>query len=144
MIVLDTNVLSAAMQAQPPENVVAWLDRQPVRSMWTTALSVFEIEYGLERIPEGRRRRDLAKAFRATLTEDLGGRVLPLDPPAARAAGAIAATLAGEGRAPDFRDALIAGITRASGAVLATRNVKHFEGVCQVVNPWEASSLPPP
>ncbi|MBI1381635.1 MAG: PIN domain-containing protein [Planctomycetaceae bacterium] len=137
MIVLDTNVLSAVMQAEPPDVVIAWLDRQPTRSLWTTAVTVFEVEYGLQRIPDGRRRKTLETAFRATIAEELGGRILSLDAHAALAAGAIAAALAAEGRTPDFRGALIAGITRARGAVLATRNVKHFAGVCQLVNPWE-------
>jgi hypothetical protein len=137
VILLDTNVLSAVMQADPPEVVIAWLNRQPGRSVWTTAVTVFEVEYGLQRVPEGRRRTRLEKAFHATIAEDLGGRILSLDAQAALAAGAIAAAMEAEGRTPDFRDALIAGITRARGAVLATRNVKHFEGVCQLVNPWE-------
>jgi hypothetical protein len=136
VILLDTNVLSAVMQAQPPEAVVAWLDRQPARSVWITAVTVFEVEYGLQRIAQGRRRSELEKAFRTTIAEDLGGRILPLDARAALAAGAIAAALAADGRTPDFRDALIAGITRSHAAVLATRNVKHFEGVCQLVDPW--------
>lgn len=137
MILLDTNVLSAVMQADPPEVVVAWLNRQPARAVWTTAVTVFEVEYGLQRISEGRRRKKLEKAFHATIAEELGGRILSLDAQAALAAGAIAAAMEAEGRTPDFRDALIAGITRARVAVLATRNVKHFEGACQLVNPWE-------
>lgn len=137
MILLDTNVLSAVMQGDPPEVVIAWLNRQPARSVWTTAVTVFEVEYGLQRIPEGQRRKKLEKAFHATIAEELGGRILSLDAQAALAAGAIAAAMDAEGRTPDFRDALIAGITRARGAILATRNVKHFEGVCQLVNPWE-------
>jgi predicted nucleic acid-binding protein len=136
MILLDTNVLSAVMQAEPPEVVIAWLDRQPARSVWTTAITVFEVEYGLQRLPSGRRRSQLEETFRATIADDLGGRILALDAQAASAAGAIAAALAAAGRTPDFRDALIAGIARARGAVLATRNVKHFEGVCQLVDPW--------
>jgi predicted nucleic acid-binding protein len=98
---------------------------------------VFELEYGLQRIPRGRRRSTLEKAFHATIAEDLGGRVVALDATAALAAGVIAAAMAAKGRTPDFRDALIAGITRARGAVLATRNVKHFEGACQLVDPWQ-------
>ena len=137
MILLDTNVLSAVMQADPPDVVIAWLNRQPARAVWTTAVTVFEVEYGLQRIPEGRRRKKLEKAFQATIAEELNGRILALDAQAALAAGAIAAAMEAEGRTPDFRDALIAGITRARGAVLATRNVKHFKGVCQLVNPWE-------
>jgi predicted nucleic acid-binding protein len=136
MILLATDVLSAVMQADPPKVVIAWLDRQPARSVWITAVTVFEVEYGLQRMPASLRRSQLEEAFRATIAEELGGRILALDAQAALSAGAIAAAWASAGRTPDFRDALIAGIARARGAVLATRNMKHFEGVCQLVDPW--------
>jgi hypothetical protein len=56
MIVLDTNVLSALMQRQPDPVVVAWLDRQPSESVWITAITVFEIQFGIELLAPGRRR----------------------------------------------------------------------------------------
>jgi len=43
MIILDTNVLSALMRNVPDVQVVAWLDRQPRASIWTTAVTVLEI-----------------------------------------------------------------------------------------------------
>lgn len=138
MILLDTNVLSAVMQRDPPEAVVAWLDDQPASSIWTTAVTVFEIEYGLRRLPEGRRRRRLEEAFRQALAEDFGGRVLPFDAPAARASAAIAVERAAVGLAVEIRDVQIAGIARARQASVATRNGRHFESSCSVIDPWEA------
>lgn len=137
MIILDTNVLSAVMQNTPPEAVIAWLDRQPASSVWTTAVTVFEIEYGLGRLPEGKRRTGLEGAFRAMMTEEFGGRILSFDAKAAFAAGAISAALEAEDAMVDARDVLIAGIARARQAVVATRNVRHFERACTVVNPWQ-------
>lgn len=137
MIILDTNVLSAFMLREPPDQVVAWLNRQPSSSVWTTAVTVFEVEYGLRRLPEGQRRTGLSRAFRALIAEDLGGRVLAFDHEAAEAAGEISATFEACGRPVEIRDVEIAGIARARRAVVATRNVKHFEGACAVVNPWE-------
>ena len=137
MIILDTNVLSAVMHSSPPEVVIAWLDRQPASSVWTTAVTVFEIEYGLRRLPEGKRRALLEGAFRAVMTEDLGERILSFDAKAALAAGAISAALEAEGRTVDVRDVQIAGIARAREAIVATRNVRHFERSCDVVNPWQ-------
>ena len=134
MIILDTNVLSAVMQSEPPDAVVAWLDRQPANSVWTTAVTIFEIEYGLQRL--GKRRAGLEDAFRALMTKDLGGRILSFDAQAALAAGGISAALEAEGKLVEVRDVQIAGIARARQAVVATRNVKHFERTCAVVNPW--------
>jgi predicted nucleic acid-binding protein len=56
MIVLDTNVLSAVMQREPEPTVVAWLDRQPSESVWTTVITVFEIRFGIALLAPGRRR----------------------------------------------------------------------------------------
>ena len=124
------------MQQTPVLAVVEWLDRQPSESVWTTSITVFEIEFGLQRLPAGKPRSALDVAFRALITEDLGGRILDFNTEAALAAGAISAAREAEGRTVEIRDVEIAGIARARQAVVATRNVKHFENSCRVVNPW--------
>jgi len=43
MIILDTNVLSALMRKAADKNVVAWLDKQPSTSIWTTSVTILEI-----------------------------------------------------------------------------------------------------
>ncbi|TMA97393.1 MAG: type II toxin-antitoxin system VapC family toxin [Deltaproteobacteria bacterium] len=126
MVVLDTNVLSALMRRDPDPAVVAWLDRQPSESVWTTAVTVFEIRFGLEALAAGRRRRQLEDAFTRTIAEDFQGRVLPFDEDAAREAASRAAERRAAGKPVDFRDIEIAGIVSAKRATLATRNVRHF------------------
>lgn len=43
------------------------------------------------------------------------------------------------GRPTDANDAMIAGIVRVNRAMLATRNVRHFEDAgIAVVDPWAA------
>ncbi len=138
MIVLDTDVLSALMRRPPEAALVAWLDRQPPESIWITAVTVFEIRYGLDRLPAGRRRAALAAAFDRLLADDLDDRVLPFDRAAAQAGGALAARRATAGRPVDTRDTQIAGIVLARRATLATRNVRHFEDLPSVVDPAAA------
>jgi predicted nucleic acid-binding protein len=55
MIILDTNILSAVMQEKEDPKIVAWLDRQAWESIWTTAITVFEIRLGLSTLTKGRR-----------------------------------------------------------------------------------------
>lgn len=137
MILLDTNVISALMQSSPDPAIVGWLDRQPAESVWTTAVTVFEVRFGLELPATGRRRRQLEEAFDKALAEDFEGRVLPFDQAAAQAAGAMAAARRRAGRTIEIRDLQIAGIAAARKATLATRNVRHFEGFeVTLVNPW--------
>ena len=137
MILLDTNVVSALMRDPPDAAVLGWLDGQVAGEIWTTAVTVFEVRFGLARLAPGRRRAALEQAFAAMLREDFAGRVAPLDGAAAEAAGGLAAERAARGQAADVRDTMIAGIALARRAAVATRNVRHFEDVAMgVLNPW--------
>lgn len=137
MIVLDTNVLSALMQSEPDTGVVAWLDRLPAESIWITAITVFEVRFGLDLLADGRKRRRLEAAFAAALAEDLEARILPFDHTSAEAAGRIAAKQRSLGRPVEIRDVEIAGIVAARKAALATRNTRHFEQLgIPLIDPW--------
>jgi len=139
VILLDTNVLSALMQERPDPAVRRWLDSVPAESIWLTAITVFEVRYGLERLPKSGRRQALEHAFKVALEEKFEGRVLPFDTVAAEAAGVISALQDRAGRHVDFRDVQIAGIATARKATLATRNVSDFEGLqIPLINPWIA------
>lgn len=137
MILLDTNVVSALMRRDPEPAVVAWLDEQPAESIWTTSITVFEVQTGLELLGPGRRRQQLEDTFAQLLADELQGRVQPFDQPATIAAGRIAAERQRAGRTLEIRDVQIAGITAVRKATLATRNTRHFEKLgIDLVNPW--------
>ena len=137
MIILDTNVVSALMQREPEPRVVAWLDRQPARSIWITTISLFESHFGLALLPKGKRRLTLEAAFEQVLQDDIERRVLPFDTAAALQAASLAAARQRAGRQVDVRDTQIAGIALANRASIATRNLRHFEGLdVAVVDPW--------
>lgn len=137
MILLDTNVISAFIRPEPDRAVLAWLDSQPAESMWTTAISVYELRFGIEILATGRRRRELEEALSQALEEDFDGRVVPFDEPAAQAAGRVGATRRLAGRTVEIRDLQIAGIALARKATIATRNVRHFDGLgVALINPW--------
>jgi toxin FitB len=137
MIILDTNVLSALMRPLPEAAVVAWLDRQPAESVWTTSITAFEARMGLELLASGRKRHALEEAMTRLFAEDLENRILPFDDSAAAEAAVLAAKRQRAGRPVDFRDTQIAGIALSRRGVVATRNVRHFADLTvQVVNPW--------
>lgn len=138
MIILDTNVLSALMRQAPDRQVVAWLDQQPRISIWTTAITVLEVRFGLQILPSGKRRAALMQAF-ATVLDKINHRVVPFDIAAAQQAGDLMATQRKKGRPVELRDTMIAGIVLAQHATLATRNTAHFVDVAvPLVNPWSA------
>ena len=140
MIVLDTNVLSALMRAEPDRPVIRWLDRLAAESIWTTSITIFEVRFGLAVLPAGERKASLQDAFDQVISEDLRGRVLDFDAGAATVAGEIAAKLRALGRPVDMRDAQIAGIIAVRRATLATRNVRHFvDAGIPVIDPWNSA-----
>lgn len=141
MIILDTNVLSALMRDQPDRLVVRWLNDQPAASTWITSITVFEVRLGLTLLPESRRRRSLEQAFECLLDEDLEGRILSFDAVAAAEAATLAAARQRGGVPVDIRDIQIAGIALARRASIATRNLRHFQGLSvAVVSPWSQGS----
>lgn len=139
MIILDTNVLSALMRTTPDAQVVTWLDRQPAASIWITSVTLFEARLGLALLPKGKRRLTLEAAFSRLLEDDLENRVLDFDAAAASEAATLAADRQRRGRPVDIRDTQIAGIAMARRAIVATRNIRHFQDLAvSVVDPWAA------
>ena len=138
MIILDTNVLSALMSVTPDKNVIAWLDRQPRTSIWTTSVTVLEVRFGLQIMASGKRRSALLQAFEGVLGR-MERRVLPFDAAAAQQAGDLMATRHLKGRRGELRDTMIAGIVLAQRATLATRNTSHFDDIsAPLIDPWGA------
>lgn len=139
MILLDTNVLSAMMRVADEPAVEQWLDAQPIESIWTTTITVFEVRFGLTLLEKGRRRALLETAFARAIGDVLDGRVLPFDQAAAEAAAELASERQRSGKRMDIRDVQIAGIVRARMAKLATRNTRHFKDVgIPLIDPWRA------
>jgi len=137
MIILDTNVLSALLRQTAEKKVVAWLDKQPRTSIWTTSVTILEIQFGLQILPAGKRRSRLVEAFETVLVDEMGRRVAPFDTAAAKYAGELMASRHKKGRPVELRDTMIAGIVLACHATLATRNTPHFEDLSvPVINPW--------
>jgi predicted nucleic acid-binding protein len=141
MIVVDTNVASELMRPSPAKTVLDWVRGHDGRDLCTTAITVAEIGYGIERLPRGRRREAL-KAAVAEVFDMFAEQVLPFDAAAAEQYALVVSHRDGLGLPIDGFDAQIAAICRVRGAALATRNLADFRqtGV-DLINPWEAGEL---
>ena len=137
MIILDTNIISEFMELSPNPRVVEWADDVDTFELFTTSITVFELERGIRKRDPGRRRDHLELRLPELIDVWLSGRIVPLDRDAASLAAAIEDGRRRRGLTVDERDTLIAGIVVANGATLATRNVRHFADLAiEVVNPW--------
>jgi predicted nucleic acid-binding protein len=138
MIVIDTNVVSELMRPSPAETVWDWARSHDPGELCTTAVTVAEIRYGIERLPDGRR-KEVLEAAAAEIFEMFAEQVLPFDNAAAEQYALVVSQRDALGLPIDGFDAQIAAICRAREAALATRNLGDFDktGV-EVINPWHA------
>jgi predicted nucleic acid-binding protein len=136
MIILDTNVVSELMRAEPAPRVASWVRERDRRELRTTVITLAEIRYGIARLPDGRRKQVLLAAADEVFSafED---QVMPVDAAAAEHYAAIASSRERAGKPIAGFDALIAAVCRSRGAALATRDVSGFDGTgIEVVDPW--------
>jgi|SRR5581483_8173114 len=139
MIVLDTNALSELMRPAPSEEVVHWLRSQERLNVFVTAITRAELLYGIEVLPEGRRKQGFSEVARRLFEEHFRDRILPFDQESAKEFAGISASRRAAGRPIAKLDAMIAAIARCHSATLATRNSPDFEGCgIRVINPWLA------
>jgi predicted nucleic acid-binding protein len=140
MIVLDTNVISELMRPRGEPSVIAWMDQQQAGEVYLTAIATAELRYGVARLPDGRRKTELANRIQLTIEEDFAGRILSFDDNAAARYANIVRYREQRGLAISMADAQIAAICRHHSAGLATRNTNDFAHTgIDIIDPWSAS-----
>lgn len=53
MILLNTNVVSEPLRPAPDAQVVAWIDAQPLETLFLSAVTVAELRGGVALLPAG-------------------------------------------------------------------------------------------
>ena len=139
MVLLDTNLVSELMRAEPSQIVLDWFGKHDAVDLFISAVTEAELRTGVAILPDGQRRDRLQLALDAMIDQDFQSRVLPFDSLAAKAYAEIAAKRRALGRPIAEADCQIAAIARATDTPIATRNVKDFDGCgVRVINPWIA------
>jgi predicted nucleic acid-binding protein len=132
MYLLDTNVVSELRRPRPHGAVVAWLTSVADDRLFLSAVTIGEIQAGIELTRE----QDAPKAaeIEAWLQLVAGAyNVLPMDGEAFRAWARLMH------RRSDtlYEDAMIAATARVHGLTVVTRNVSDFEALgVEVLNPF--------
>lgn len=135
MIVLDTNVISEMMRDNSDPTVLAWT--ATAGRLHTTAITLAEVEYGIARLPAGRR-RDQLTAMATDVFADFQDVILPFDVRAAHRYAEIVAGRDATGPPIATADAQIAAVCAAREAILATRNISDFTSTgIHLVDPWQ-------
>ena len=82
---LDTNVVSETMKRTPNSRVTTFLVER--EGLWLSTMVIHELEYGVQRLPQGHRRARLQADLSRLVAEEYEDRIIPLD----RASGRWAA-----------------------------------------------------
>lgn len=120
---LDTNVFAAIAQPKPQRAVERAFVRH-AQEIVTSAVVLHEMWFGIERMPQSRRRAELERFMGEVVS---GVRVLPYGERAARWHAVERARLAALGRSTSLADGQIAATAAVHDATLVTANVTHFE-----------------
>ncbi len=137
MVILDTNVISELTRRSPNPSVMSWVDAQKASDLYLTAISKAEILYGVNCMPQGRKRAGLLERYAVLFDELFEGRILAFDGASAEMFAELATTTFKSGQNRSTEDLQIAAISRQHGFAICTRNVSNFQYKdIQVIDPW--------
>jgi predicted nucleic acid-binding protein len=137
---LDTNVVSEPMKPQPDANVMHWLSTADEACLFISVVTLTEVRYGAERLPKGKRRKELEDWLEYELQPRFEGRTLPVDSIVANTCGKLVARSESLGRPIEPRDAFIAATAETYGFTLVTHDISDFQPTLKsLLNPWISS-----
>lgn len=134
MYLLDTNIISELRKPKPHGAVVAWVQSIDDSDLYLSAVTIGEIQAGIEITRE----QDATKAQQIEQWLDLVANaynVLPMDASVFR----VWAKLMHRTSDTLYEDAMIAATAKVHHLTVATRNIADFQGFgVKLVNPFEA------
>lgn len=138
---LDTNVVPELTRSRVNPNVRAWVGGQDLGMLQIRVVRLGEIEKGLALMRDEARRTTLELWLERQFLELFRGQILPVTQAIAKRWGAMGAKGQMAGRPLAAPDGLIAATAFEHDLVVATRNVKDFEGLgVPVFHPWVGES----
>ncbi|MDR1190284.1 MAG: type II toxin-antitoxin system VapC family toxin [Verrucomicrobiales bacterium] len=130
---LDTNVVSELMKPVPAEQVFTWLN-QNGDDCHVSAITIGEIEQGLELLPDGAKKIRLNNAYR-NFWRIIEKRIMPFEINAARRWSVLTAKHQKLGRRLPTLDSMLEATALYWGMTLVTRNTADF-AEADTFNPW--------
>ena len=134
---LDTNVISELVSKKRNLAVVDWITSLDDDQIYVSVISIGELRFGINRLAQSTRKRQLTGWLDETLIGSLGSNLLSVDLDVINRWAAINAKLEQIDHRPPLTDSLIAATADVYGLTIATRNTKDFIATdLPLFNPW--------
>ena len=131
---LDTNVISEIMTTEPNQRVIDFLAQ--IKESYLSVITLHELHYGLQLLPEGQRCNKIANKLQSLLTH-YNDYIIPVNQAIALQAAVLRADAKQEGRIVHLADALIASTAKVNNWIVATRNTNDFiDSGVEIIDPW--------
>lgn len=135
---LDTCVISEVIKPKPSSNVLEWLKKQDEENLYLSVLTFGEIEKGIEKSADKKRKNKLRLWVEEDLKQRFEGRVLPIDIKVASKWGEIQGKSEMEGKPLPSIDGLIAITGLVNNCIVVTRNISDMQqSSVELLNSWE-------
>jgi toxin FitB len=134
---LDTPVVSELVRPVPNPGVVGWLDAQDEAQLFLSVLTLGELEKGIAKLADSRRKASLRKWVRSDLAMRFETRLLVVDRDVAERWGMLVGASERKGRSLPVIDSLIASQALTHDLTVVSRNVADFERCgAACLDPW--------
>jgi predicted nucleic acid-binding protein len=135
---LDTCIISELVKKRPAKQVVAWVREQDELCLFLSVLTFGELEKGIAKVADGKRRQGLRDWVDHDLRRRFTGRILAFDYEAACRWGVITGEAERDGSPIPALDGQLAATALVHGLTLVTRNTSDVApSHVPVLNPWE-------
>ena len=127
---LDTCVISELIRAEPSPKVMEWIDGQDEENLHLCVITLGEVEKGISKLEEGRKKMQLQAWLADELMERFNDRIFGITPEVAGCWGTM--------RSLPVVDALIAATAITNGLIVVTRNTADMnDSGATLLDPWE-------
>jgi toxin FitB len=134
---LDTNVLSELRKPRPEKKVLAFIAAQPLDLLYISTVTLSEIRFGIELVPDAARRSDLTDWLTHKVRPMFERRVLPVSEDVMFKWRLLVEEGRKAGHTFSQPDLIIAATGQHHGLTVVSRDTTEFaKARVPVLNPW--------
>jgi predicted nucleic acid-binding protein len=134
-------VVSELVAQHPGQNVIQWVDSVDPASLYLIVITIGEINKGIEKLPESKRKARLQDWLEQALLVRFRDHILPINASIILGWGRLLAMLEMEGYPLPAIDSWLAATALQLGFVLVTRNISDFAAAdIELLYPWMAGA----